>query len=100
MKALYTPEWEHHWIPAHYRAALDYATEIIREAVEAAVEASLSEQTPREPLKDYGLVPNEDKCSERFYADGQTLLCQKPIGHGKWHESGDYEWKTESVRKP
>lgn len=49
-------------------------------------------------LKSYGLVPNEDKCGDRFYPDGQTLLCQKPIGHGGWHESGDYEWKTESLK--
>src|ERR1700689_770893 len=60
--------------------------------------------TPREaamkiPLKDYGLVPHEDKCCDRFYAEGQTLLCQKPIGHAGWHESGDYEWETQSLRK-
>lgn len=38
------------------------------------------------------MIPNEDKCSERFEVDGQTLLCQKTIGHSGWHESGDHEW--------
>jgi hypothetical protein len=48
---------------------------------------------------DFGLLPYEDKCCDRFHVDGQTLLCQKPIGHGKWHESGDCEWKTESIKR-
>src|ERR1700677_65892 len=77
--------------------------------VAGLIEGALASQpdtppTPREgamkiPLKDYGLVPYEDKCCDRFYAEGQTLLCQKPIGHAGWHESGDYEWETQSLRK-
>jgi hypothetical protein len=45
------------------------------------------------------MINNEDKCMNRFTAEGQTLLCQKEIGHAGWHESGDFEWEQQNSTK-
>jgi hypothetical protein len=39
-KALHVPQFEHHWIPEHYRASLDHVTEVMREVVRAALAAA------------------------------------------------------------
>jgi len=79
--------------------ALREALKLTYKIVKAALKRDAAAQPApavmgEDAIKDFGLVPNEDKCSDRYFTKGETFLCQKPIGHGGWHESGDHEWQT------